>query len=287
MYITLTFILALLVVTFFWFQLRTTWKTPQTAFLPKWRIILSQEVAFYNSLNEHEKKWFEYKVHEFILNYKITGIETKIKILDKLLIASSAIIPIFKFEDWRYKNLKEILVYPDTFDTDYNTTGKGRKILGMVGTGVMSDKMILSRKALRNGFDNAKDKRNTAIHEFIHLIDMMDGEIDGIPQLLLEQPYVLPWLELMNQKMDDIYEENSDINPYGGTHRIEFFAVASEYFFERPNLLEKRHPKLYLMLEEIFDHDMSERDLKQLKEVGRNDQCPCGSGEKYKHCCMN
>ena len=113
--------------------------------------------------------------------------------------------------------------------------------------------MILSKPALHLGFDNSSDKKNTAIHEFIHLIDKADGAIDGVPALLLERPYVIPWLDLMNQKVEEIYERKSDINPYGGTNRQEFFAVVSEYFFERPRLLKKKHPELYKMLEEVFD----------------------------------
>ncbi|MGK0390534.1 MAG: Mlc titration factor MtfA (ptsG expression regulator), partial [Maribacter sp.] len=58
--------------------------------------------------------------------------------------------------------------------------------------GYMEGKMILSKPALHHGFDNGTDKRNTAIHEFIHLIDKMDGNIDGIPTLLIERPYMLP-----------------------------------------------------------------------------------------------
>ncbi len=266
-------------------QLRKNWIEPDTEFPISWRMILLKDVTFYNSLTTQEREWFEYKVHEFLLNYKITGIHTEVNARDKVLIAASGIIPIFKFRDWRYKNLQEILVYPDMFDEDFKTEGKGRRILGMVGTGYMKDKMILSQQALRFGFDNAKDKRNTAIHEFIHLIDMMDGDIDGIPKLILERPYVLPWLELMKRKMDEIYDDDSDINPYGGKNKIEFFAVVSEYFFERPRLLEKRHPDLYKMLYEIFDHDLSERKLTKTRRIGRNSPCPCHSGEKYKNCC--
>ncbi|MEM8525566.1 MAG: zinc-dependent peptidase [Bacteroidota bacterium] len=198
----------------------------------------------------------------------------------------SAVIPIFQFPKWRYTNLYEVLLYADTFNLDFETEGRGRNILGMVGTGYMNNKMILSQKALRHGFENDSDKKNTAIHEFVHLIDKMDGTIDGIPQLLLERPYVLPWLELMKEKIDEIQARKSDINPYGSTNHAEFFAVASEYFFERPQLLAQRHPELYAILEEIFDQDIDERNLQKMRlDIGRNSPCPCGSGQKFKRCC--
>ncbi len=264
----------------------SSWKAPTKDFPTQWRIILAREVAFYNTLSKEEKERFEFKIQEFLLNYRITGIQTDVTQTDKLLVASSGVIPIFQFPKWRYHNLYEVLLYPTRFNENFKTTGPGRNILGMVGTGYMEGKMILSKPALHHGFDNESDKKNTAIHEFIHLIDKADGEVDGIPKLLLERPYVLPWLDLIKEKIDEIYEKKSDINPYGGSSKIEFFAVASEYFFERPKLLAKKHPELYNILEEIFDQDMDARDLQKSKMViGRNDLCPCYSGKKFKKCC--
>ena len=117
--------------------------------------------------------------------------------------------------------------------------------------------MILSKQALHKGFKNETDKRNTAIHEFIHLIDKMDGAVDGIPHVLLEKQYVIPWVDMIEQKVETIVKNKSDINPYATTNRAEFFSVLGEYFFERPHLLKKKHPVLYEILEEIFDQDLA------------------------------
>ena len=70
---------------------------------------------------------------------------------------------------------------------NFQTSGQNRNILGMVGTGYMDKKMILSQTALRQGFLNETDKKNTAIHEFIHLIDQADGQIDGIPKCAIRK----------------------------------------------------------------------------------------------------
>jgi len=92
------------------------------------------------------------------------------------------------------------------------------------------------------------------------------------------------------QKIDEINSKQSDINDYGATNQQEFFAVASEYFFERPHLLQEKHPKLYELLSEVFNLDTKsiiEKDsFVKRKSVGRNEPCPCGSGNKYKHCCL-
>lgn len=265
---------------------KSKWHIPSKPFPKEWRIRLLEKVDFYRGLPLEEQQVFEQKVYEFLLNCRITGIQVEIDDTDKLLVASSAIIPIFHFPKWRYANLFEVLLYPAHFNHDFETSGKDRNILGMVGTGYMEGKMILSKQALHNGFDIHSDKRNTAIHEFVHLIDKMDGTTDGIPALLLERPYVIPWLNVLQVEMEAIYQKKSDINPYGGTNKAEFFAVASEYFFERPKLLEKKHPELYELMEDIYDHDMTKRKLQNKKfSISRNSPCPCGSGEKFKKCC--
>ncbi len=238
---------------------KSRWHYPKGDFPDEWKGVLNGHVSYYEKLDAEEKELFNYKVHEFLMNCKITGVETKVELLDELLIASSAVIPIFAFPEWKYKNLSEVLLYPGTFNENFETKGKRRNILGMVGTGVMSEKMILSKLALRHGFKNEKDKKNTAIHEFIHIIDAADGKIDGIPKALLEKQYTIPWVDMIERKIEEIVKRKSEIHPYAKTSRVEFFAVISEYFFERPYLLKKKHPELYEILEEIFDQDLASR----------------------------
>ena len=265
---------------------RNSWEKPIKPFPASWRKTLFEKVTFYSNLNQAEKQQFEFKVHEFLINCTITGVETEVNEYDRVLVAASAIIPIFAFPDWQYFNLKEVLLYPGLFNEQFGTDGESRSIAGMVGTGYMEGKMILSKQALHHGFRNESDKKNTAIHEFVHLIDKADGNIDGIPSLLLEKQYAIPWIDLIQKKIEEIYEGESDINPYGATNKTEFFAVISEYFFERPKLLQQKHPELYKLLERIFNQKMAKKLKKSSNhEINRNDPCPCGSGKKYKKCC--
>ncbi len=262
------------------------WIKPIDSFPTEWRTILITNVAYYNSLSKDEKNIFEYKVQEFLLNCRITGIKTQVDLTDKLIVASSAVIPILNFNEWRYTNLHEVLLYPSLFNEDFAIEGNGRRIAGMVGSGYMEGMMILSKQALRLGFANESDKKNTAIHEFVHLIDKSDGAVDGIPEALLEKQYTIPWIDLINKNIEEIYENKSDINPYGGTNKAEFFSVVSEYFFERPKLLSKKHPELYALLEQIFKQEMKSKKLtKTVKRISRNSPCPCNSGKKFKKCC--
>lgn len=215
--------------------------------------ILNEEVPFYQKLDRKGKKEFEERVAHFLATTRITGVRTTVEDIDKVLIAASGIIPIFNFKDWEYHNLNEVLLYPESFDHEYKQEGDGRNILGMVGSGAMNHVMILSKHELRQAFINETGKSNTAIHEFVHLLDKTDGDIDGLPEALVDKRYIKPWLQLMRQGIQDIYNDRSDINPYGATDEAEFFAVVSEYFFERPDLLKQKHPQLYDLLARIFD----------------------------------
>jgi len=216
------------------------------------REILNNQVPFYVQLNDTDKKEFEDRILNFLSHVKITGVKTTVEDIDRLLVASSAVIPIFAFKGWEYPNLNEVLLYPDSFGHEFEQEGEHRNTLGMVGSGAMNHMMILSQYELRQAFSNKTGKTNTAIHEFVHLVDKTDGTIDGIPELLLEKKYVLPWLELIQKNIKEIADDDSDINPYGATNEAEFFAVVAEYFFERPDLLKSKHPELYELLVKIF-----------------------------------
>lgn len=223
------------------------------------RGLLMEHVQFYHQLNIADKQRFEQRIMAFLAYVRIEGIGITVEPIDRLLIASSAIIPVFGFEDWKYKNLSSVLLYPDTFNKDFQFEGGERSILGMVGEGYMNGQMILSRSALLQGFSNTSDKENTAIHEFVHLLDKSDGATDGVPDNLMKHEYTVPWVKMIHQEMQNIEKGKSDINPYAITNEAEFFAVVSEYFFEKPKQLKAKHPQLYQMLSDTFLQDLASK----------------------------
>ncbi|MFM9985389.1 MAG: zinc-dependent peptidase, partial [Flavobacteriales bacterium] len=248
------------------------------------KLILRDQIGFYRALDQAGMSVFENETAEFLARVNITGVDTTVEDIDRVLIAASAVIPLFAFPDFFYHDLMFVDVYKDVFNHDFETTGTNRRIMGMVGSGVMNGRMALSQRALRAGFSNETDKRNTAVHEFVHLLDKADGTIDGLPELLLDKHQTLPWLELIRQKMVDIRNHESDVDSYGGTSETEFFAVAAEYFFERPELFEQKHPKLYKLMSAAFRREPAVKGKNGSGIPDRNEPCFCGSGEKYKNC---
>ncbi|OUS03533.1 peptidase [Flavobacteriales bacterium 33_180_T64] len=219
-----------------------------------WHDVLLKEVEFYKNLDTNEQVRFQNRMMQFLSEVYIDSVGFELKELDEILIASSAVIPVFAFKEWYYPTVSGILLYPDYFNEDFEFSdkSKSRKIAGVVGSGRLERQMILSKKALYHGFKNDNDGRNTAIHEFVHLIDKMDGKIDGIPEVLMQKAYTIPWLKLVHDEMEAINRDKSDIRTYGGTKQAEFLAVASEYFFEKPKQMKKKHPELYKMLADCF-----------------------------------
>ncbi|PKQ65425.1 hypothetical protein BZG02_00005 [Labilibaculum filiforme] len=103
-------LIAVFILFLLWKNKKSAWKSPTTPFPKEWRIILIDKVVFYNALSMEEKNRFEHKIQEFLLNCRITGINVEVNLTDKILVASSAIIPIFAFPEWKYTNLFEVLL---------------------------------------------------------------------------------------------------------------------------------------------------------------------------------
>jgi Mlc titration factor MtfA (ptsG expression regulator) len=263
-------------------------------FPAEWEAILRREVVFFRTLDPEEQGRFRRELQVFLGEKLVTGIKMELDATTRVLAAASAIIPIFGFPEWEWDQISEVLVYPDRFDRDFAfESGDQRHTLGMVGTGALNRLMILSKPDLLAGFRNPADKRNVGFHEFAHLVDKSDGTIDGLPAVGLDRAAIGPWIDLVRRKMEEMRRGDSDIDPYGLTNEAEFFAVASEYFFERPGVMERKHPELYAMMSRVFNQNLGERAEILAREMkrrpprfGRNSPCPCGSGVKYKKCCL-
>jgi MtfA peptidase len=228
-------------------------KRPQGFALPEnYRDLLADYVFFYANLDEEGRNRFEAMFEKFLSAVTITGANADVEDLDRVLIGAAAVIPVYFIPDWEYVNLREVLLYPGRFNTDYEQHGQERLISGMVGNGPLQNVMILSKWELRQCFIHQQSTRNTAIHEFVHLIDGMDGTLDGVPELLLERRYIAEWKQLLELEMTRIRQGQSDIDAYAATSPVECFAVVAEYFFQQPEAFRVAHPELHGMMQRIF-----------------------------------
>jgi len=260
----------------------------QQLFPDEWEKILRERVTFFTALDNAGKVRFRQLVQVFLDEVRITGIRTEVDATIRILVAASEVIPIFGFQDWEYHRLREVLIYPDAFDDAYRTRGgSDEQILGMVGLHHLSGVMILSKPALLAGFAPQPSTHNLGVHEFAHLVEKEAGEY-GLPP---EVPWmaVRQWVRYVARELTHPSSRRTRISAYAYTNEHEFFAVLAEYFFTAPERLQRRDPALYALLRDLFHQDtgalLSLVPGRRLG-IGRNAPCPCGSGRKYKHCCL-
>ncbi len=214
--------------------------------------LLLKHVRFYAALSREEQAGFRVRAKGFLEAVRITpAVGVQLTTLDRMYVACAAIIPVFRFPGWTYRNLNEVVIYPGNFSKDFKGGPEDQTVMGMVGDGAMHRTMVLNIDALRTGFEQ-QGRGNTAIHEFVHLLDKSDGAVDGIPEVLLTEDLTAQWLDVMHREIAAIRAGASDINPYGGTSEAEAFAVVSEYYFQRPGFLKEKHPELWAVLEGMY-----------------------------------
>ena len=248
------------------------------------RTFLKQTVSFYRQLTEADKTKFEQRCSSFMQATDVIGHDVEVTNQDRLLIASGSVILAWGFGRWQYVKVDTVILVSGAFNETSEFGKVDSVITGLVGSHHLAGKMILSQPALHAGFSNDKDKRNVAIHEFAHLIDMADGDCDGLPAQITDAAFCLPWLNLVKQGIKDINNKQSNIRDYGATNQAEFFAVVSEYFFEQPKMLKRKQPELYQALENFYQQNRASIVLSQ--KPRKKDPCPCGSGKRYKRCCL-
>jgi Mlc titration factor MtfA (ptsG expression regulator) len=169
----------------------------------------------------------------------------------RVTIAAAAARLVLRLDVGLYDDLTEIIVYPDA----YQHAGADGAVFGEAHTwGVV----VLSWQAVIQGMRDQKDGHDTALHEFAHVLDRVDGAFDGAPGLRAREDY-RPWAAVMSRHYQKLVARDrtvrSVLRDYGATNEAEFFAVATEAFFERPAKLRERAPALYDELRRFYGGD--------------------------------
>lgn len=218
------------------------------------RDVLHETVPYYERLSESERTRFEREIIFFLDEHVVTGPRrAPLSERVRVLVAASAVMLVFGRPSFRYPRLRDIVVYQDAFDEAYRE-GHAKHILGMVhGQGPI----LFSARALEEGFKNPRDGHHVGLHEFAHVLDFQTGDIDGIPSLMPWQS-IAPWIRVMHDEVRRVRARRSILRRYATTNEAEFFAVATEAFFERPRELRQKHSELYALLRDTYGQDPAE-----------------------------
>jgi MtfA peptidase len=169
----------------------------------------------------------------------------------RVTIAAAAARLTLRLDVALYDDLTEIVVYPDAYKhPDAGDTA-------VLGEAHHWGTVVLSWRAVLDGLRDPRDGHDTAVHEFAHVLDRVDGAFDGAPSLRAHDHY-RPWATAMSRHYEKLRRRDkrtrSVLRDYGATNEAEFFAVAVEAFFERPERMKQRAPDLYAELARFFGY---------------------------------
>ncbi|MCA8896494.1 MAG: zinc-dependent peptidase [Amphiplicatus sp.] len=232
---------------------------------PEERAGLAQEMPVYARLPEETRALLDGLVHQFLAEIRIYGAgELEVtEEMKRLIAAQACLLLVGRPERW-YHSLRTIHLYPAGFQSrmqereGYVVTERAQ---GRLGESWRYGPVILSWRDAAQGAANPRDGRNVVYHEFAHQLDSETGVVDGAP-LLDETQSAGKWARVMQSAYDglrsDVVQGDAHfLDPYGATSPAEFFAVATEQFFEQPDAMRRALPALFRELSEYFNVDPS------------------------------
>ena len=236
-------------------------KIMEKPFLPEWEKILKNYFELYNKLPVNLQEELKNKIKVFLKEkvfYGCQGMEITDKI--RIIVAAQACILLLNRQTSFYPKLKTIYIYPTTYfskNVSYDAGIVTESTQASAGESWNSGELVLAWDASIHGATNTVDGHNVVFHEFAHQLDQEDGFADGAPILKHRSCYA-SWARVLGEEFERLKDKKkrrkkSVLNKYGATNPAEFFAVASETFFEKPRQLNKRHPELYEELKNYYN----------------------------------
>jgi len=218
----------------------------------KWKRFLTDKSPFYHNLDVSGKNRFERDILIFLSDFSIEGIRRQMLDMETRLLVAAGFATLLHGRPYWEPPIKDgVLVYPgDRFSRDYQV-GKGV----FAGMATANSPLIVSQGSLEHSFKQPGDGYNVIYHELAHYFDLEDGRGEGIPAARLSGEQRLQWESLIAEEWQKVLKGESFLDPYAGKNEAELFAVAVEYFFEKPGLLYENSQELYDALKDFFNVD--------------------------------
>lgn len=180
----------------------------------------------------------------------------------KLAIAGNACLLVIGREQRYFPGFETILVYPETYaapQVSYDGLVEVHHDSGRLGESWHRGPIVLAWSDVVEGSINPDDGHNVVLHEFAHKLDEENNIMDGLPVLRNPEDYQ-QWAEVLTKEFEAFKRRvakhtNKVIDSYGAVSAPEFFAVATESFFEKPQMMESRIPDLYEQFKRFYGLD--------------------------------
>lgn len=231
-----------------------------------WQNILEHNVPIYRHLPPSLRAKLNSDIHIFLTEKKFEGcgglnINDEIKVT----IAGQACMLLLNRKSRCYPKLTSILVYPGAYVRKKITPFGGQYLEEQAvhaGESWPGGAVVLAWDHVKRGLMDIHDGHNIVLHEFAHQLDQEDGRANGAPILEQRSRYVT-WARILSREYERLQHgglchQQSVMDDYGATNPAEFFAVATETFFEKPKQLKKKTPDLYDELKEYYQVDPAE-----------------------------
>ena len=233
-------------------------------FKKSWRKILQTRMPYFRLMPADLQLQLKQHIQVFLAEKQFVGCNG-VKITDdiRVTVAAQACLLLLNRKTDYYPKLKTILIYPSAFIKEQLTTQAGGVQFAqksvLAGESWDFGKVVLSWQDTIEGAMIPDDGRNVVIHEFAHQLDQENGRANGAPILAKGQNYndwSAAFLAQFNQlQRQAAYGELSLFDHYGATNPAEFFAVASEVFFEKAKAFQQQFPELYQQLRQYYQVD--------------------------------
>ena len=252
---------------FQWFTNQRRKKLTAAPFPAIWEEIVAHNVVHYSMLNDAERAKLRALIQVFIAEKYWEGAGGLILTDEiRVTISAQACLLILGLPHNYYQNVESIIVYPSTVIPPQHKLGFFENALEpvelshpIIGQAFRQGPVIIIWDAALQDGRHPESGHNVIYHEFAHKLDMLDGAADGTPPLRDRAEY-RDWVqtcanEYLQLKHDAERGKKSFLNSYGATNEAEFFAVATEQFFDQPRLMIKHAPELYRVLKEYYRQD--------------------------------
>jgi Mlc titration factor MtfA (ptsG expression regulator) len=254
-----------------WLRRRRRERILAEPFDEAWTGYLRGNVAAWKTLTDEEQQGLVQLVRVFVAEKTwegLGGLEMSDEV--KVTIAGQACLLVLELPHDLYRRVESILVYPSTvvlperrhsaLDASNDVVEAGMPI---VGQAFKRGPVIVVWDAAKRGGRDAHDGVNVVFHEFAHKLDMLTGDADGVPPLRDDRVY-RRWVSVFEHEWHALHRardrgRRTFLDDYAATNPAEFFAVATEHFFEQGPTMKSRHPELYDVMQGFYRQDTAKR----------------------------
>lgn len=218
---------------------------------------LDTYISFLDRLSEEEKERFLNHLKVFVWEkawFGAHGFEVTDEV--KVVVAAGAARLSRNLSLHTWRNLGSLIIYSSNFSPS------GEQRVETLGQATRLGSVILSWDSVKHGVVVPNDGNDVSLHEFAHVLDLNGNNIfDGVPDLRGEVAYGR-WAYVMGKNFERLLRETDRktvLSGYGRVNEAEFFAVATEAFFEKPRVLKQERPELYDLLKDFYKADPGAR----------------------------